>query len=114
MTSPNRSSGRCSTSYQSPPTPLFAPGTVDEPLAPNRLRWDPPADLPAGGDFVDGMVTMLANRHPRDLARQLSSEPACRLAVRLAGRPLGRRKLGELEPRMPVQQADERLADGAR
>ena len=26
---------------------LFAPGTVDEPLAPNRLRWDPPADLPA-------------------------------------------------------------------
>ncbi|MGZ2412029.1 homogentisate 1,2-dioxygenase [Sphingomonas sp. F9_3S_D5_B_2] len=47
--------------------PLFAPGTVDEPLAPNRLRWDPPADLPAGADFVDGMVTMLANRHPHDL-----------------------------------------------
>ena len=47
--------------------PLFAPGTVDEPLAPNRLRWDPPADLPAGQDFVDGMVTMLANRDPSDL-----------------------------------------------
>ena len=47
--------------------PLFAPGTVDEPLPPNRLRWDPPADLPAGKDFVDGMVTMLANRDPSDL-----------------------------------------------
>ncbi len=47
--------------------PLFAPGTVKQPLAPNRLRWDPPADLPAGKDFVDGMVTMLANRDPADL-----------------------------------------------
>jgi homogentisate 1,2-dioxygenase len=46
---------------------LFAPGTVDEPLAPNRLRWDPPKDLPQGADFVDGMVTMLANRDPADL-----------------------------------------------
>src|SRR5687767_4917322 len=35
---------------------LFAPGTVGEPLAPNRLRWDPPADLPGDGDFVDGLV----------------------------------------------------------
>jgi homogentisate 1,2-dioxygenase len=47
--------------------PLFAPGTVKEPLAPNRLRWDPPADLPAAADFIDGMVTMLANRDPADL-----------------------------------------------
>ena len=46
---------------------LLAPGTVDEPLAPNRLRWDPPADLPADCDFVDGLVTMLANRDPADL-----------------------------------------------
>ncbi|MGN6848358.1 MAG: homogentisate 1,2-dioxygenase [Sphingomicrobium sp.] len=46
---------------------LFAPGTVKEPLAPNRLRWDPPADLPEGADFIDGMVTMLANRDPSDL-----------------------------------------------
>ena len=45
---------------------LFAPGTVDEPLAPNRLRWDPP-ELPADCDFVDGMVTMMANRDPADL-----------------------------------------------
>ncbi|HEY0628866.1 MAG TPA: homogentisate 1,2-dioxygenase [Sphingomicrobium sp.] len=46
---------------------LFAPGTVDEPLTPNRLRWDPPADLPADADFVDGLVTMMANRDPWDL-----------------------------------------------
>jgi homogentisate 1,2-dioxygenase len=46
---------------------LFAPGTVDEPLPPNRLRWDPPKDLPEGADFVDGMVTMLANRDPASL-----------------------------------------------
>jgi homogentisate 1,2-dioxygenase len=46
---------------------LFAPGSVKEPLAPNRLRWDPPADLPADADFVDGMVTMLVNRDPADL-----------------------------------------------
>ena len=42
-------------------------GRSDEPLAPNRLRWDPPADLPGDADFVDGMVTMLANRDPADL-----------------------------------------------
>jgi homogentisate 1,2-dioxygenase len=47
--------------------PLLAPGTVKQPLAPNRLRWDPPGDLPANADFVDGMVTMLANRDPSDL-----------------------------------------------
>jgi homogentisate 1,2-dioxygenase len=47
--------------------PLFAPGTVKQPLPPNRLRWDPPADLPDDRDFVDGMVTMLANRDPADL-----------------------------------------------
>jgi homogentisate 1,2-dioxygenase len=46
---------------------LLAPGTVAEPLAPNRLRWDPPHDLPADTDFVDGLVTMLANRDPADL-----------------------------------------------
>ena len=46
---------------------LFACAPVDEPLAPNRLRWDPPADLPANADFIDGMVTMLANRDPASL-----------------------------------------------
>ena len=34
--------------------PLFAPGTVPEPLAPNRLRWNPPADLPT----VEQTVTL--------------------------------------------------------
>ena len=46
---------------------LFAPGTIKDPLAPNRLRWSPQDDLPADADFVDGMVTMLANRSPEDL-----------------------------------------------
>ena len=46
---------------------LFALGTSDAPLAPNRLRWDPPGDLPADADFVDGMATMLVNRDPQDL-----------------------------------------------
>ena len=46
--------------------PLFAPGTVDEPVAPNRLRWDPP-ELPADADFIDGLVTMMANRDPASL-----------------------------------------------
>src|SRR5437764_557177 len=47
--------------------PLFATRPVKQPLAPNRLRWDPPKDLPVGKDFVDGMVTMLVNRAPQDL-----------------------------------------------
>jgi homogentisate 1,2-dioxygenase len=45
----------------------FAPGTVDAPLAPNRLRWDP---LPMPGeaiDLIDGMTTMMANRDPANL-----------------------------------------------
>jgi homogentisate 1,2-dioxygenase len=46
--------------------PLFAPGTVDEPVAPNRLRWDPP-ELQADTDFVDGLVTMMTNRDPASL-----------------------------------------------
>ena len=46
---------------------LFAVGTETSPLPPNRLRWDPPADLPDGCDFVDGIATMLVNRDPADL-----------------------------------------------
>jgi homogentisate 1,2-dioxygenase len=42
-------------------------GAAEGPIAPNRLRWDPPADLPADADFVDGLVTMLVNRDPADL-----------------------------------------------
>jgi homogentisate 1,2-dioxygenase len=47
--------------------PLFTANPAQAPLAPNRLRWDPPADLPEGADFVDGLVTMLGNRDPQDL-----------------------------------------------
>ncbi len=45
----------------------FAPGTIDTPLAPNRLRWDPVVDADTGTDLIDGMTTMLANRDPADL-----------------------------------------------
>jgi homogentisate 1,2-dioxygenase len=44
--------------------PLFGAPPDPEPLAPNRLRWDPPGDLPEGKDFVDGLVTMLHARMP--------------------------------------------------
>jgi len=47
--------------------PLFGAPPAQAPLAPNRLRWDPPADLPRGKDFVDGLVTMLNARVPEDL-----------------------------------------------
>jgi homogentisate 1,2-dioxygenase len=47
--------------------PLFAAAASSKPLAPNRLRWDPPADLPSGTDFVDGIVTMLHARQAEDL-----------------------------------------------
>ncbi|HEY6917505.1 MAG TPA: homogentisate 1,2-dioxygenase [Allosphingosinicella sp.] len=46
---------------------LFAPGIVKEPVAPNRLRWNP-LDLPSEPtDLIDGMVTMVANRDPADM-----------------------------------------------
>ena len=47
--------------------PLFAAPSSPAPLAPNRLRWDPPADLPEDADFVDGLTTMLHARRPDDL-----------------------------------------------
>jgi len=47
--------------------PLFAKGPAEGPGAPNRLRWDPPTDLPADSDFVDGLVTMMVNREPSEL-----------------------------------------------
>ncbi len=46
--------------------PLFAAPASAEPLAPNRLRWDPPR-LAEGFDFVDGLATMLHARKPDDL-----------------------------------------------
>ncbi|HEY1146230.1 MAG TPA: homogentisate 1,2-dioxygenase [Allosphingosinicella sp.] len=47
--------------------PLFTPGTADAALPPNRLRWDP-LELPEEPtDFVDSLVTMMANRGPESL-----------------------------------------------
>jgi homogentisate 1,2-dioxygenase len=46
--------------------PLFSAGTPGAPLPPNRLRWDP-LPWPEGTDFVDGLVTMMANGDPADL-----------------------------------------------
>ena len=45
--------------------PLLA-AADSAPLAPNRLRWDPP-ELPRGTDFVDGLATMLSARKPEEL-----------------------------------------------
>jgi homogentisate 1,2-dioxygenase len=45
---------------------LFAAGG-NAALQPNRLRWNPLAMPEEPTDFVDGMVTMLANRGPEDL-----------------------------------------------
>src|ERR1700704_3765919 len=36
---------------------LFTPGTTDDKLPPNRLRWDPLAFPSGATDFVDGLVT---------------------------------------------------------
>ncbi len=49
---------------------LFARLRHGRPLAPNRLRWDPPTDLPAGADFVDGLVTMLSTAYARGPRRR--------------------------------------------
>lgn len=46
---------------------LFTSARSASLLAPNRLRWDPPSDMPQGKDFVDGMVTMLVTRDAADL-----------------------------------------------
>ncbi len=45
---------------------LFGAPAAPGPLAPNRLRWDPP-ELPEGRDFVDGLATALCARAPEDL-----------------------------------------------
>jgi homogentisate 1,2-dioxygenase len=46
---------------------LFAAGEAGAPPAPNRLRWDPLAFPGEGTDFVDSMVTMMANGGPASL-----------------------------------------------
>ena len=46
---------------------LFEAQANEAPLAPNRLRWDPPSDLRGDDDFVDGMAAMLRAGRPEDL-----------------------------------------------
>ena len=62
---------------------LFAAAPSLKPLAPNRLRWDPP-QLPDGTDFVDGLATMLHARAPEDLE-------GCALHLYRASRSMDRR-----------------------
>jgi homogentisate 1,2-dioxygenase len=62
---------------------LFAAPPSREPLAPNRLRWNPPR-LPEGTDFVDGLATMLHARKPEDLE-------GCAVHVYRATRSMDRR-----------------------
>jgi homogentisate 1,2-dioxygenase len=62
---------------------LFAAPPSPEPLAPNRLRWDPP-ELPEGSDFVDGLATMLHARKAEDLE-------GCAVHVYRATRSMDRR-----------------------
>src|SRR5690242_336154 len=63
--------------------PLFAAPPSQDPLAPNRLRWDP-SDLPAGKDFVDGLATMLHAGAPENLE-------GCAVHVYRASRSMDRR-----------------------
>ncbi len=42
-------------------------GAASPRIPPNRLRWDPPSDLPSDRDFVDGLVTMMVTRDPAEL-----------------------------------------------
>ena len=63
---------------------LFGAPASDTPFAPNRLRWDPPSDLPEGADFVDGLVTMLHARTPEDLE-------GCAVHLYCAGKSMDRR-----------------------
>ena len=46
---------------------LFAPGTIDDPLPPDRMRWNPLPIPDEPADLIDGMATMMANRDPASL-----------------------------------------------
>jgi len=45
----------------------FAPGTVAEPIAPNRLRWGP-LEIEPDEDWLDSLTTMLASHPPESQA----------------------------------------------
>ena len=65
--------------------PLFGAPPAAQPLAPNRLRWDPP-ELADGMDFINGLATMLHARAPEHLE-------GCALHVYRASRSMDRRVL---------------------
>jgi len=50
-----------------PGASLFAPGMAKAPLAPNRLRWDPPGKSSAPVDLIDAMTTMMSSDDPASL-----------------------------------------------
>jgi homogentisate 1,2-dioxygenase len=69
-----------------PGSRLFAAPAEAAALAPNRLRWDPPSDLPDGADFVDGLAAMLHAGSPDALE-------GCAVHVYRASRSMERRVL---------------------
>ena len=75
--------------------PLFAAQPSGAPLAPNRLRWDPPADLPQNADFVDGLVTMLDARRPDELE-------GCAVHLYRASRSMDRRVLVDADGELVI------------
>jgi homogentisate 1,2-dioxygenase len=83
--------------------PLFAAPASPEPLAPNRLRWDPPS-LAEGADFVDGLATMLTARAPEVLE-------GCAVHVYRATRSMERRVLVDADGELVIipQQGTVRL-----
>jgi homogentisate 1,2-dioxygenase len=48
--------------------PLFTAAALHDPLAPNRLRWNPLPLQGGGADLIDGMATMAANGGPEALS----------------------------------------------
>jgi homogentisate 1,2-dioxygenase len=74
---------------------LFAAPPSGEPLAPNRLRWDPPVDLPDGADFIDGLVTMLHARRPEVL-------DGCAVHIYRASKSMDRRVLVDADGELVI------------
>ena len=75
--------------------PFFGAPAAGTDLAPNRLRWDAPKDLPSGKDFVDGLATMLNARIPEDLE-------GCAVHLYRAQRSMERRLLANADGEMLI------------
>jgi homogentisate 1,2-dioxygenase len=73
---------------------LFGAPASSKPLAPNRLRWDPPK-LQANKDFVDGLATMLHAREPEDLE-------GCALHLYRADKPMAGRLFVNADAEMMI------------